>query len=240
MNAIWKHYREYIVGGLALIALFTFWYFAIEPLRLENQDILDEIQSAGVDVDIVGNETKRLSVLRAQSQMIRSHVDTFAVTASSDDPLHWVKELEQLAEETGNRIRIESDDAVTPKKASGVTGTIKAPIPKKSDTPTLSDELPSDQGVGIRIMLDGDYRSISLFMKKIELFHDYVDILSFKLTKNMIDIGGAQPESSAQAPVSNAPALQGSTAGLSTGTVGGNLPLRPMSAVFDSVVYTTK
>ncbi len=235
----WKRYREYVIGGLTLVFLAVFWHLAIGPLCLENQDIMDEIQSAGVNVDVAGTEVARLSLFRSQSQEIRARVDELSVTASPDDPVRWVKELEQLAVETGNRIRIESDDALVPKKVSPGKGVPNTQETEQASAPaTLAEGLPSDQSVGVRILLDGDYQSITLFLKKLELFHEYVDVLSFKLTKNIVESSTVQVAASDQSPGVGASMLQGSGA-ISSG-VGIKSPQSPMSAVLESVVYTTK
>lgn len=241
-----------IVVSLAAYALVAF--FVIRPMWLKNQDQLNQIQKRTVDKEIVLLKQQQLPVIREQVERIRQTSNDLVVTASANDPIHWVRDLEALAKDTGNTITIEIDDTISPKPKAVVkepataatTGKGDAgntPAPKTSATSdtakntkkTLQGDMATTSGQGLRITITGDYFSLKAFLKKLELLPYYVDVLSIAFSKTDTPNGSDSSSLSTSRNIFQATSDNGN---LIDPVVDPSVPndIRPMQAVLGVVV----
>jgi hypothetical protein len=232
MNQLWwQQYRGYgVVLGTGVLIV-GFWYLCVEPLRRDNRTLLEQIQSIQTDAEITESQSARLNDMRQQVEHIHQTAGAFDVTAPQGDPIHWVHELEVLAQSTGNHITIETDDALLG-QTEGAKKVVKSTDKQKNtaDEGSLLSEIPQTKGVGIRLTLEGDYASLSLFLKKLELSPHYVDIISMNIARQDADHQSRVSTATFSAsPFAPAPTSDDSK------------PLAdalPLQAVFESIIYT--
>ncbi len=227
-----------------IVVIGAFIFFVIRPTLQRNADAMNAAQAILVDQDIAKNQQQQLKSIRSQVEHIRSLSGQLTVTVSPNDPIRWVQDFEQLAKDTGNTITIETNDAYS----SGVTiGDKKSPIPAKvvSKTkdakPTLQDERGTLPGLGLRLTLDGDYASLTLFLKKLELLPYFVDVFSLAFSKNdpgtgksAVDSGGVPVPGSIRNPFQSPVNTQMTST--TQALPGSPTEIRPLRAVLNVVL----
>ena len=236
-----------IVASLMVYALVAF--FVIRPMWLKNQAQLNQIQERTVDEEVVLLKQQRLPVIRDQVERVRQASGDLAVTASANDPIRWVQDLETLAKDTGNTIAIEIDDTISPKpklpeKNAATTGAPESSTGSKPAAPvapvapttkivkkSIRDDIGSTTGQGLRLTIMGDYFSLTAFLKKLELLPYYVDVLSISFSKTDTPSGATPASSSTPRNI-----FQTTSGGVASTAPSVSNDIRPMQAVLGVVV----
>jgi hypothetical protein len=238
-----------VIATLAGVGAFAF--FVIRPAWQLNVDQMNATQALLVDQDIAKNQRQQLHSIKNQVEHIRSISDTLTVAVSPDDPIRWVRDLEQLAKDTGNTISIGTDDELSTTTSSDDA---KKPTPaatkkpnEKSAPATLQGEAVAAPGLGLRLTLDGDYHSLTLFLRRLELLPYYVDVFSVAFSKNDLSKPDAPNTpmtsvspgfSTPRNPFQIASTVQSSTTTPDAASV--SKDLRPLRAVFTVVLAVSK
>ena len=248
MNHLTYRIGVMIVASLMVYALAVF--FVIQPMWLKNQDRLNQIQERTVDKEVVLLRRQQLPVIQDQVERIRQATSDLVVTASANDPIHWVRDLETLAKDTGNTITIEIDDTISPKPKVVAKKPTTQSTPGKEDTSntstpntsaasdntknpkrTLQGDMPFTTGQGLRLTVMGDYFSLTAFLKKLELLPYYVDVFSISFSKT-------DTPNSTSAPAPTVPRNIFQTTNDNAGSGDSPVPkdIRPMQAILGVVV----
>lgn len=142
---------------LILVALF--FYFIIRPLQQKITGKASEIQQEKIDQDITKKKIATVSVMEKDYEKYKENEENLNVMIAQSQDVEFIKELERLAEETGNKIEFKIQE----KKGSDA-----------KDGPGI---------LSMQIALEGSYQSLLDFVHKLENGKNYVNILSFRSEK---------------------------------------------------------
>jgi len=167
----WKKYKEYIVSVLFFVVLILVYIFIVRPLAAKIGENTDEIQKKIADRTVYEEKTKNLTKIKEQAEIYRKNEDYVKnVLARQDQVVELVEELEKLAKDTGNEIKIEINEEKKEKD-------------KKAKKDEESIKLPSENYLQMKILVYGKYRDIFNFIKKLENINFWNDIISLNITK---------------------------------------------------------
>src|SRR3990167_6922313 len=147
----WKKYKEYIVSVLFFVVLILVYIFIVRPLAAKIGENKEKIK-------------EKEEIYRKNEDYVKN------VLARQDQVVELVEELEKLAKDTGNEIKIEINEEKKEKD-------------KKAKKDEESIKLPSENYLQMKILVYGKYRDIFNFIKKLENINFWNDIISLNITK---------------------------------------------------------
>lgn len=196
MNALWwNKAKPWVVqiGLLVLIAL-TYW-FGVRPLLTLIQTGKDEIQQLDVLQEHRSAELQRLPELEKQNELIRERAERLNLLPNKDALVAFIQELERLADESGVRIEIASQDntlieskvtagSEKPKAKGGATENDEAPqgaaAPdrrKERGQSNLVDALALKQYIRLSIVVRAPYRAMVEYLHRVETMPYAVEVV---------------------------------------------------------------
>ncbi|MFH0969063.1 MAG: hypothetical protein V1804_00980 [Patescibacteria group bacterium] len=164
-----------IISYLAILGVL--YFFSARPMVSSIEKKNNEIQERIANQEIRKEKITELPSIRKQSEMLGNQEEKLKILLSENNTVNLIEKIEKIADETGNKIKIE-----LPEKQED---TKKASKPKKTgekETKPISENLPSDKYTKINITLSGKYQNFISFMKKIENTEYYCDAISFKVS----------------------------------------------------------
>lgn len=228
MNIILEKKREIVLVVAFLVIIFVVVYLAIFPLMRKIESTNNEIQQEKIKQEIVRKNLEELPRIQEQYKKLQASNDLSEVLLNKDKAVVLIEKLEKLAQQTDNLISIEVQDTavVDPKKAAAKN--------KAATETILINELPSSEYLQLKIKLTGKYSSIVGFMKSLENFEYYCDIVGIQLSKEKSDQSKSL-QSVADFGVTS-PFAQGSAS--KSATKPGRVATDGLNASFDVFFYT--
>lgn len=149
-----------------LVALFHL--FVVENLYFDTNEKKERIQERIADKEIIEEKIKSLPEIRGKISSIKEEEGKIQRLISKSQIVDLIKDLEGLAEKTGNKISF---------------SVIEEDKNKKKDEKKKDHEikLPSENYLKIKISLEGNETNIFNFIKKIENIHYWNDIISIQI-----------------------------------------------------------
>lgn len=236
MSPVWKQYKEYVVIVMALCFAFVMVRYGIVPLHGSIRERMDGIQGLLTDREIREGLVAKLPELRGQMSSVEENEDRLRVVIPKSRIVSLVETIENLAKETDNAIKIETDDQ-SGGSVSRVKQDSKNEDASKGDNhkeKTLRESLPSDHSIEITVTLTGKYNDILRFLQKIETMSYVTDILSVSLGVRRNDASGRV----GTGIFTPNPALQGdATVAASAEVLPQEAPALPLEAKLRMAVY---
>lgn len=186
MKNFFQKRREIIAICAYFGVVFVVVYFAIMPLMKKIEEKNNEIQEEKINQEIVRKRMEELPGIQKQYEILKSSDDLSGILLDKNNAIVLIEKLEKVAEQTGNTISIEVQDAVAvdPKKTASKG--------KVTSDNILVSELPSSDYLQLKIKLNGKYEAILNFIQSLENFEYYGDIIEIQITKDA-DKVKAQP-----------------------------------------------
>jgi hypothetical protein len=174
-----KKYKISVVILAYLVFVFLLYRLAIFPLTQSVRDKADDIQKRIVDNQIEKERLGKISELEEAYGEYQKNKETLEVVLDAQYEVDFIKKLEILAEETGNKIslKIEEADKKTADKNKAVLDK------KKEEEKTVREKLSYNNFISMQINLRGNYVSLVNFIHKLENSAYYVNILSIDIKK---------------------------------------------------------
>lgn len=158
-----------IIAYLGIIwAAFTFF---ISPLIGQVSLKADKIQENIMDRESQAKRMAELSKLKEQFEMVEREENKIKVFLTKERAIDLIKNLESLADKTGNKISIEIDE-----KSQVVSE-------KDAKNPGIMDDLPKFNFMKLKITLTGSYNGMVNFMTKLENLDYYSDVISINMNQ---------------------------------------------------------
>jgi hypothetical protein len=178
MNAIWKKYNIplNIAGFLAVLVLVLF--FAILPLQKSIQKNSDEIQMKIIDDNISKSRISKIPEMEKVEASFAENKENLNIILNSNNEVDFIKKIEALAEETGNKIDLTIDDPASKNQK---------PAAVSKDQADIKNNLPYSKYLSIQINLEGDYAGTLNFIHKLENMNYYVNIISLNMVRDIQD-----------------------------------------------------
>lgn len=165
-----------IAGYLTLIGLF--FYFAVMPASEKITGKANDIQQEKIDQEITNMKIAAVPAIEKDYENYKENEGNlnFLIDQSQAQDVEFIKDLEGLAADTGNRIEFKIQDAVK-----------VADKNKKKDDANIKDKLAYADFISMQIALEGNYHSLLDFLHKLENHKNYVNILSVRSEKILLN-----------------------------------------------------
>lgn len=179
MKNFFKKQSEILAILLYVIAVIGLVYFIILPLIGRINGISDQIQQELLNQEGVKLHIEQLPKMQKQFQDLQNNGELENVLLKKEKAVVLIEKLEELAESTGNEIKIEVQDVaiIEPVKKSAKKGA-------ESSDNALILGLPSSDYLQMKIILTGEYNSIIGFIALLEKFEYYSDITIIQINKS--------------------------------------------------------
>lgn len=187
MAYFWKKYKFWLI--IAILALFAaaLFFLAISPLIRKTRAVADLIQEKIIDSQVSQSRISKIPEMKDAQNLIQEKEASFKVILDENNEVDFIKKLEAMADETGNKIELK----ITDNPAAAKTGAQpQAPIRpeaannKKIDPDDIMANLPYDKYIVVQINLEGNYPQLLNFVHKLENMDYYVNVISISAKKS--------------------------------------------------------
>jgi hypothetical protein len=103
------------------------------------------------------------------------------VVLDQNNSVDFIKKMELLAEETGNKISLSIEDN------SNVSKNAKSTETEKNDAEDIKDGLPSNKYLLMKVSLEGTYDNFVRFLYRLENLEYYINVLSLNMSKETVE-----------------------------------------------------
>jgi hypothetical protein len=153
-------------------------YFFIVPLIGRIGDKSNQIQEDSLKQESARKHLAELPNIEQQSKKLQENGDSVDILLDKNNAVVLIEKLEKLADSTGNKITISvlQDSVVQP----------STPVAKSKTkaVDTLIGGLPSQNYMQMKIILVGEYNSIRNFMRLLENFEYYNDVIDIQIVQS--------------------------------------------------------
>ncbi len=119
MKNIWKKHKLKMIVVAYFIGIFLVAQFVIRPMVGKTKDKADDIQKKLIDMQEDKGRLDKIPEMKDASGLIQEKKESLDVILVSEKEVDFIKKLESLADETGNKIALKIEEAVAdPKKAN--------------------------------------------------------------------------------------------------------------------------
>lgn len=170
-----KRYKIILSSVIFSISILGLANFVIKPLVNKIASKADSIQQEKTNKEL--NEIKLASVSTMEKDFSRfkDEEGRLNIIIDQEKELDFIKELELLAEQTGNRIEFRVEDEMN-----------NARVKAKKNEVSIKDSLKYKDFLSMQIALEGDYTNLLNFINKLENYKNYVNIISISSEKKTI------------------------------------------------------
>ncbi|HBP00908.1 MAG: hypothetical protein UY41_C0004G0007 [Candidatus Moranbacteria bacterium GW2011_GWE1_49_15] len=175
MKIFWKKYREGVVIFIYVAVVAGLLNFVAQPLFGWIKEKRIAAEERMLDQEIAQKKLREMPQLKEKVEIVKQEGERLDVFVDSDRALSLIESLEKLSNETGNEISIEIMD-----EGSDLGKAAEKKTKKKEGD--LSNFLPGERYMTMRLKLAGDFNSTMKFLKRIENMQYFSDILSVKLS----------------------------------------------------------
>lgn len=174
MKNFFNRYKITTAVILYILALVALFYWLMQPLFFQIQSKNDKIQEVITRQESKTKRLQDLAKLRSQYEMTVDKEKNLILLFDKNQAVELIKELEEIAAVTGNKIIIEiKEEAESVQSKKG-----KRENDEKKD---IKENLPSDNFLTFNISLSGNYAQAISFIKKLENMEYYNDILAVNI-----------------------------------------------------------
>lgn len=178
MKKFFQQQRELIALLAYGLVIFAIVYFAIFPLMNKINEVNNQVQEETLNQEIVKKHIEELPRIQKQYDNLNSGPELTEVLLDNTRAVVLIEKLENLAQQSGNVINI------TVQEVAGTEVKKSSAKLKAGDEVPISDELPNQSYLRLKIILSGKYDSIISFMGALEKFEYYGDIIGIQMTKD--------------------------------------------------------
>lgn len=213
MKDFFKKYNIQSIISIYIVVVFVAFYFLVMPTINEIRDTANKINQEKIAGELREEQLMTVSTMEDNYNKFKENEDSFNIVIDPKNEVELIKELERIAEQTGNKIelKIQEDGDTKPKtKQKAVEGDIK-------------DSLKNSNYLSILIAIEGDHASLINFINKIENYKKTINIISISSEKKEINYENNSNPASV-------------TAAIKTGMENKEV----INSIFDVVVYIKK
>ncbi len=183
MKKFLKKYKIYVASFAYVLFLVIVYFFIAGPLlsKIENNNNLIKEKMASQENN--REKISKLPNLKNQFDKITANESRIKVGLTSNSVVGLLEKIEEISEETGNKVKIEIVDSPVIKEKKE---TSKSKKNVKKEEENIIDKLPIDRYIIVNIRLAGNYKNFVDFVRKIETLEYYSDITSIVISKEII------------------------------------------------------
>jgi hypothetical protein len=231
MKEIWKKHKLSIATLAFLALLLAMILFLAVPFIKKIKEKADNVQKKILDNQIDRERIEKIPQMGDTQKVINEKRGEIDVILNHEDEVEFIKKLEALADQTGNKMTLTVNE---PKAGSPAVPKAKAIGEKKG----ILDSLSYDKYVSIQINLEGDYLGLVDFLSKLENFKYYVNVISLESKKNIEVVdGGAGDAMPRNGDIFSAPGSVSAPKSVSEGEIS-KREKDVLSSTINIIVYT--
>lgn len=186
LKDVWKKYNIWISISGFLALLIVVWMFVVAPIRRSIESNADETQKKTIDLEMYGGRISKIADMENIQSVFAENESNLRVFLDKNNEVDFIKKLELISEETGNKISLQIvDDSVAKKSAAAGK--------KEKEGEDIKKTLPKIPYLSIIISLEGDYEQMVNFLHKIENMNYHVDVISVSMEKSEIKEPAGDP-----------------------------------------------
>ena len=182
-NKFFIKYKIYIIIGTLFVVWASFVFFIIIPSVKLLKSNFDAVQMKLLDQKVSNEKIDKISNLKEDFTKVEAEKNNLEVIFSKNNIVELAKELETIAQQTGNTITISVDED---NKALVEVG--KARAGEKPEENKFLTSLPTKNYLTIKLKLSGNYNSLIEFIDKLNSLKYYNSVASFKLMAEKVVI----------------------------------------------------
>lgn len=179
MKNIWKKNKSSIIIVGYILIMASFVYFVFIPSINKIKEKSDAIEERNIDGDMQRSNLGKLPDLRSDYSSTQKNQEAMDVILNPQDEVTFIKKIESLAKDTGNKISLKIDDEESAKNNN------KSSANSKNAEKTIKSSLAYPNYISMQINLIGNYPNLLNFINKLENDSYYVDVISFKAQKEI-------------------------------------------------------
>jgi len=196
MKDFWKKYKIKIVILAYLVAVPTILHFVVVPFVDKIRAKSDSIQEEIISNRISESRIEKIPDMEKALENCRNNSKALDVIISSEDEVAFIKQLESIADATGNKIILNvGEDNI---KQNGKNAA------SNNKEKTIKDGLQHKSYMPMDINLKGNYSGLVNFINRLENTGYYVNILSIS-SKETIEEISFQPDEASSKDVFSTP-----------------------------------
>lgn len=181
MNTFWKKYKIKIIILAYIVAVFLFIRFAIIPFVNKIKEKSDSIQEKILNNKIDEGRIGKIPDMGETLKNCQDKSDTLDVILDPEKEVDFIKQLESIADATGNKISM----SVGNYNADQID---RSEDSSKNEEKVIKDNLKYRSYVPMDISLKGSYSSLVNFIHKLENTNYYVNVISIESGKTIEEI----------------------------------------------------
>lgn len=162
-----KKYKVSILTLSIAILIGGFLYGGIFYLIKSIKSNADEVQRKKIDREINQKKLAKMSQMQEASAELEKNEKRLKGFLNEKEEIDFIKKIEKLAEETQNKIDLKINEEIQKDKK-------KVKVKKEESKIKLSDY----DYISLQANLSGNYENLYNFIKKLENFEYYVNIIS--------------------------------------------------------------
>jgi hypothetical protein len=184
MKDFFKEYKFYVIPAVYLMVAFLFLKFLIFPFIGKLSLKAEEINKKRMDNQIMEKRIEKIPEMKSDWEFLQGKKESLGVILNKEEQVDFIRSVEAVAETTGNEISLKISD-------QPVTGETQRrqrnPEEKKEGEKNIEDSLEYKNFIPLKIILKGNYSGLVGFMKKMENFKYYVNVLAINCEKDDLE-----------------------------------------------------
>jgi len=198
MKEIVKKYKILIITLTFLTLLLMVIFFVAKPFINRIKEKADNIQKKKLDNQMEKKRIVQIPEMEEDERNILRNEEEIDVILNHNSEVEFIKKLEKIAEQTGNKMTLSVDEKTSNPKT-------KADGEKDDKKKSILNNLSYKNYINIKITLEGNYLEFINFINKLENFRYYVNIISLDLKKNVKITEGINSETPKSDNIFSAP-----------------------------------
>jgi len=194
MINILKKYKVAAAVIIYIIGLFSIFFFIMFPVIQKIKSQSDQIQEKIIDNDLEKEKISKIPEMQKIEAAYNEKEKKLNILLTPEEKVDFIKNLENLADETGNKISMKVDENASKTLAKA-----------KKDPADIKGTLPYDSYMAVQVNMEGSYESFLNFVSKLENLEKYVNMTAFALSKNKANGNSETSGSDIFSPDKNAP-----------------------------------
>lgn len=173
MKDFFKKYKIQSVVSTYTVVVFMMFYFLVMPTIAEIRDTANKINQEKIAGELKEEQLMTVSTMEDDYNKFKDNEDGFDIIVDPKNEVELIKDLESIADQTGNKIELKiQEDADTKPRAR-----------QKTTEEDIKGNLKYSNYLSILIAIEGDHTSLINFINKIENYKKTINIISISSEK---------------------------------------------------------
>lgn len=176
MKDFFKKYKIQSIIGVYMSIVFAIFYFLVFPTINEIKNSANKINQGEIISELSEERLANVATREDNYNKFLENEEKFNIVIEPNSEVELIKELESIAEQTGNKIefKIQEDE------------TAKVKTKQKIAADDIKGNLKNSNYLSMLIAIEGSHASLAKFIHKIENYKKTINIISISSEKKEI------------------------------------------------------